>query len=332
MADDHPQAAAGQAGVQDLHQAALLLESPEERAHAVQVLEFRLLEHVGGAVEVDAHVLAGGRERPLAHGQDPLQQGVVEGLLFPHHLQQPGADRGEGEAGEVGVQVVGARLQVLLRQLLLHLDHLVGDEPGPGHHHHQDAGVREAHEVDVTEARAPHLGGEDEADLVGESRQEVRCVLHHFVGRDARGMELVRDGGRLAAGKGLVTHQGVHVYPVSLVGRHPAGAGVGMVEVAHALEVRHDVPDRGRGQGPVESAGEAVGADGGPRGDVKLDEGLQDVPAALIQNGAGHVLLQSESASPSPELYPDRSEGQAFRADPTAARPGVPAPLRPGRR
>ena len=56
------------AGVQDPHQPTLLLEGPEQGAHALEVLELRLREHVRGAVEVDARARLRRREGLLAEG------------------------------------------------------------------------------------------------------------------------------------------------------------------------------------------------------------------------------------------------------------------------
>ena len=182
VADQDADPVAGDAGVQDADEAPLLLERAEEGPHALEVLELRLGEDVRGAVEVDARLALGDGEGALAEGHHLLEERVVERLLLLHELEQARADLDERHAGEVGVQVVGAGLEVLGAEPLLDLDHLVGDDPGGRHHDHEDARVAEVHEVDVAEAGAGDVGGEDEAHVAAQPRQQVRGALHRLLG------------------------------------------------------------------------------------------------------------------------------------------------------
>jgi hypothetical protein len=241
------------------------------------------------AVEVDvAAVVVGLLEGALADRDHLLEQGVVEGLLFLHQVEQARADGSQRKAREVRVQVVRAGLEVVLAQLVLDLDHLVGHEAGARHQDDKDAGVGKAHEVDVAEGRARHVRHQDEPDVAAVLGQHVRRVLHHLVRRGVEVAHLGRDGGRVACRQGLMAHQGVDVDPVTLVGGHPPRARMRVGEVTEALEVRHDVPQGGRGDGPLEHPGQRLRSDRLAGGDVELDQRFQDVSASIVESRCCH--------------------------------------------
>ena len=75
----------------------------------------------------------------------------------------------------------------------------------------------------------------------------------------------------------------VDVHPVGLVGRHPAGRGVGLAQVALLLEHRHLVADGRRGH-----------ADGGVRGDVGRPDRLSGLDV-LPDDGPEDLDFRSSS-------------------------------------
>ncbi len=287
VADEDPDPVSRNASVQDADEAALLLEGLEERAHATQVFEFRLGDDIRGPVQVDAGLIALDRECLLAERDHVLEEGVVEGLFLPHELEEPRADDGQVHPREMGVEVVGAGLEVFGPQLLLHLHDLVGHDARGRHHHDQDPGGGEGDQVDVAEAGLGDVGGEDEAHVPAQARQQVRRALQYLVERALRAQRAL-DGGRVPGGEGLTTHQAVHEEAVTVVGGHPPRARVGVVEVTEGLQVGHDAAEGGGGEGAVEEARETLRAHRLPGLDMQLDEGAQDVLAAVVEARRGH--------------------------------------------
>ena len=73
--------------------------------------------------------------------------------------------------------------------------------------------------------------------------------------------------------------------PQALFGRHAPGAGMGRIEQAHGLQVRHDIADRGRRQGQRQALGQGARADRLAGGQKGFHQMAEDFARALAQRG-----------------------------------------------
>ena len=279
-------------------------------------------QDVRRAVERDAGLRLGQGERALSEADHLLQKRIVEGLLLSHQGQELLANGRQSHAREVDVQVVGAGLELVCAQPLVELDDLLGHEAGRCDHHHEDAPVRERHQVDVAEAGARDVRSDDEADVPAQTREKTRGVLHDLLGRGVLGREGGRHRGRVAGRERVAVHQAVHEEAVAVVGRNTPGTRVRVVEIPEGLEVGHDVPQRGRRQSAVDGSREALRADRLAGLDVKLDQSPEDLSPAIVKGCCEHTLLWKLYGGKEKRQALDFRGHQAGRSD---ARPQGPA-------
>src|SRR5262249_2278229 len=99
--------------------------------------------------------------------------------------------------------------------------------------------------------------------------------------------------------------------PVTLVGRHPPGAGMRLGDVTLLLEDGHLVTDRCRRHSQVMPLGQRLGPDWLLSGHVVLHDGTQPSKLAIGQ----HARLQ-------PSIYAPFTVANAPRGQPTRDTPG----------
>ena len=139
---------------------------------------------------------------------------------------------------------------------------------------------------------ADHLDGSHGGD-VSRRRHDQRRVLRQFGQQAGRvvqhlldlamgpGEELLHP---LALGAGQLGGEVVDEEAVALVGRHPAGAGVGVVEVPLALQQGEVVADRRSRHQQAGGAQHRRRADRLCRLDVLLHHGLEDGRLAFVEH------------------------------------------------
>ena len=152
---------------------------------------------------------------------------------------------GEREAAELGVEGRAQLAEAVVVEAVLAIQEPLVDPAGVGDEHGHEAGRGEHDELDVPDARAAERGVLGEGDLAGELGQEAHGAGEHVIQID----RLAEEGlDRLALTGGERTQVGelVDEDPVALVGRHPAGRGVGSRDQLLLFELRHVVADRGR--------------------------------------------------------------------------------------
>ncbi len=131
----------------------------------------------------------------------------------------------------------------------------------------------------------------DDGDLPGELREQPHRAADHVV--EVHGaVEEVLDGPALGRRQRLDPRQLVDEEPVALVGGDPAGAGVGLGDVALLLQHGHVVAHGGGRDAEPVPLRERLGADRLLRPDVVLDDGAQHFESAFAEHRA-HLQLWS---------------------------------------
>ena len=173
-------------------------------------------------------------------------------------------------------------------------------------HDHQHPRLRQRHELDALE----------DGVLVRRARWRSRRGARPRTARarrsTARGRTAARRRPARAAGPRRSTwsrvprrrfEQHVHVVAVAQVGRHPAGRGVGLPDVAHVLELGQDVADGGRRHTEPGAAAE------GGRGhrlaavDVVPHQGGQDPARALGEDRGRHGGVSTRMLTSARQKY-----------------------------
>ena len=100
-------------------------------------------------------------------------------------------------------------------------------------------------ELRAAHPRGVELRADDDRGVAGEPGQELARLVEQVLERAVRGGEEVGDRPPLADRERSGLGEVVDEVAVALVGRDPAGGGVGLDDVALALELGHVVADRG---------------------------------------------------------------------------------------
>ncbi len=173
--------------------------------------------------------------------QRPAREFVVEGLL-PTDLAGdalPGIlDR---QAAERAVEIVGRLVELALFHRLVDVDRLLVHHPRCRHQDDQEAAVIEAHELQMAEDRRGEARHDDDARIPGDIRQGATGALQLILDRqNAVTISLLDSLSPLDAQRAEL-EQGLDVIPVGFAGRDASGRGMRGNQVAHLLELRHDV-------------------------------------------------------------------------------------------
>src|ERR1700757_3697694 len=115
----------------------------------------------------------------------------------------------------------------------------------------------------------------------GRAREQLRPPCDQVRGAVAICLDLAADLGGRRLIEGPQLQQRIDEEPVTLVGGHAPGGGVGRGDEAELLEIRHHVAHRGRGELQARLARQGPRADRLAVTDVGLDEDPQQVLCPL---------------------------------------------------
>ena len=281
--DVHALAALGEA--EQLDQVTLGFEVREQLADALEVFEAAdVLQQIGLAAHDQALVVAelarpGGKPR-----LDHLLGELVELGLGRGQLPfDRGPGLGQGQAANVGVEIVGGLDEARRRQTGGQVDHAVLDALVVADQHHQRLAGLQRHELDVLEP-AHLLVGKDHAGAGRQAGDHLAGVGEHLLDRLlAPDPELGLDLAALVVGEVADLEQPVDEQPEAHLGRQPARRGVRGVDQPQMLQIRHDVADRGRRQGHRQMPRQIARAHGIAGRQIALDDLPEDGARALVE-------------------------------------------------
>ena len=138
----------------------------------------------------------------------------------------------------------------------------------------------------MLEARLLGARRRDHGGVVYALRQHRRRQAQPLSQLGVGLVKLVRDGTLLLGGQQRFLHQVLHVEAVAPLGWGTTGGGMQLMNVAHLLQRRHLVADRGRAHAQRIAAGDRLAGHRPCRGHVLLYNDLQDRTAALTQEVA----------------------------------------------
>ncbi len=254
----------------------LLLQRAQHTANRVDRVE--RLRH--GRRPADEHRLVGPVR--LDRGQGDRTQ-RIDCCVAAHRTFDRRADRlADRDRGQAGTDCGEHRVGGIDREFEVGILH----RPVGQHCHHRGVTARQPDDLQRTNrglipARPHHDGG-----IRGDLGEQVAGLVQQLLEAAVRGGEELSDALRRrpieVPGRGHV----VHVEPVALVGRHPAGGGVRLGDVTLLLQHGHLVAHRGRADVHPRRLGDMRRPHRLRGGDVLLDDRSQDRGLALVEHGA----------------------------------------------
>ena len=197
-------------------------------------------------------------------------------------------DRSAGDAlVQAGAQIADRPLVDQARQVDLPLL----DPAGVGDQHEHQPGVAQLDQLEVPHRRAVEDRVLDDGDVTRQLGEQPDGSRHHVVEVE-RAVEELLDRAALGTAQRLDGREPVDEQPVALVGRHPAGTGVGLGDVALFLQRRHVVA-HGRGRDPEV---------------VPLDQGLE--PTGSLVDTKSWTMARSTSSLRSSSTRTTSLDGQ----------------------
>ena len=231
------------------------------------------------AFHVEGMLLRQLLERGPREPQRARQQLVVERALLLEPREHRFAHVEQRQPGKFGVQVVGRLHEVVRPQVLAGIDHFLRDLPAARHHHHEDAGSAERHELETLQ-HGDRIAGKRKPDVAGGARHEMRHAGEQILD-ERRTLSLLAqpmlDDGRRPGALAALEQQ-VDEHAVAAVGRHAPGRGMRLMHVAAVLELREHAPDGRRRHAQPAFACEVLRRDRLARLDVLADERGQQPP------------------------------------------------------
>ena len=279
----HPDRARRSDLADQLEQDDLLLERLEDRPQRAGEVQHAAPGQVGRAGQRDA-LLAPLDQRLQQHGG---QRGHRPAQLAGHLVDQglrPAAASSESRCPP-SLSLISRRSSVTSSAAIGagQLDQPLLDPAGVGdHHQHQPGGARPGPAPGGGPAQRARLGYCTTATcrVSWASSRTVRCTTSS---RSTAPTRNALDRPALGRGERLDPGQPVDEEPVALVGRHPAGAGVRLADVALLLQHGHVVAHGGRGDAAGVPLDQGLAADRLLGGDVVLDDGAQHVELAIVE-------------------------------------------------
>ncbi|MPM47046.1 hypothetical protein SDC9_93754 [bioreactor metagenome] len=210
--------------------------------HSLDLLSPRLVQYVRG----------------IGHGLAQQQKYLRRDLVG--HVKEPFAHLVGGTVGEMGVQQVHKRGYLVRVQLQLGLDQLTL-HPVVTHHHHNDKTlVVHRKKIKVPGKKLFSPGGGGVYGIAFQRADRFPRLGHHPVQllhfQMERGVQLFR----LRHTELLAFHQLVDIHPISLRRGHPAGGGVGLLQISLFHQIRQFVSDRGGADRAPHLGGNGLGA------------------------------------------------------------------------
>ena len=293
-ADGHRQAPVEDV-LDELHHHELLLEDREHRADRLDGVEGR--RHARRAADEDVVGLAGRGQ--LAEGLDAAAHDGVERGVAAARAPAPGSARVPPRS--VGGQVGRGRRPARRRRCRAGRS-TVRFSTAPSDSTTTSSARRGTGPTSWTErmVAVSWRGAHHDGGVVGEVGQQAarapEQVLDLAVDVGEELAHLLALCGPERPGRAQVVDE----EPVALVGGDPAGAGVGLGQVAVALEGRHLAAHRGRRDLDPGVAGDVGRADRLGRLDVLRHHGVQDGRLAVVELGVGLGRSASGVLGPAP--------------------------------
>jgi hypothetical protein len=184
-------------------------------------------------------------------------------------------------SSELLVEVVRGALELIGREAALELDDAVLHLAVVEDEHYQHPVLGQRHEFDLGDRGRAGARQGDDAGEPGRAREQLRDGRNQVGGAVATRLDLAADLGGRRLIERTQLQQRIDEEAVTLVGRHPAGGGMGRGDEAELLEIRHHVADRSRGKLQARFARQGTRADRLAVADVGLDQDPQQVLCPL---------------------------------------------------
>ena len=245
QADSHRDFARGllQEAVQQLQDALLLFERPEQIAHfllgemQIGAHEIPRALHVNLRLRFDVEQSLG-----VKHGQ-LAQHGVVGGALLGQPPAKFQPDPRQLPAAEIVVHVIADRHQLVLWNRLVERHHAVAHHAVLGHHHHQHAAPGKRNQLHLIEHLRRLGKGRGDAQSARHLGEHVGGALHLPLHRIGAG-EFVPQPGQLMFGDASEI-QGSDIALKRLLGGNSSGGSVRLRQVPFFAQIGHYVANAG---------------------------------------------------------------------------------------
>ena len=151
------------------------------------------------------------------------------------------------------------------------------------HHHDDEAHFIDRDELEALDARLAPSARHAVHGVIDDARHHLPRLGDHAVCAAELGLELLVDLLRFCFGDLALFHQLVDVQAVTFRRRHASGGRVRLLKVAHFDQIRKLVADGRGAHRTAHLLGQRLGADRLSRGDVILDNALENLLFALGQ-------------------------------------------------
>ena len=175
-----------------------------------------------------------------------------------------------------------------VRCVSIELDRLTVDGSIAEHRNNQRVTRGQADDLHRAHRRQFGARPDDHRSMLGDLSEQVGRLMKQFFETAVGMIEERTDALRSRRVEATGGRDVVDEKPISLVGRHAAGGGVRLREVALLLEHRHLVANRGRTDPHTRQVGDMGRAHRLRRRDVLLHDGSEDGGLAFVE----HLALQ----------------------------------------
>ena len=202
----------------------------------------------------------------------------------PHDLVQQ--CRGKALRGKLrhgGIQQSRQKLQVRLINGHRELDQLVEHLVVAEHYHQDEAALSGLDQVKPGNRCTVAPGGSGDGGKIGGLGNQLCHFFHQLIHALDLFLDGIVNGFCFIHAEAVILHQLIHIQPVTRRGRDPSGAGMGLLQITHGRQVRHFVPDRGRGEIHVRQLRDRLGAHRLRSPDIKVHHTAQHLLFPLGQ-------------------------------------------------
>ena len=268
--------------VQDILHELLFLQHEQDFLHPLHIMEFRLLQELRRAAQVQALALL-----KIQGPSDDLHRRLIERFIhdfIADVLEAALLDCIQGLPGQALIDDLRHALEISEFRTGRHFNDLVLHKAGIRHDDGNHPVAVQRQKLQAAERGLGNLRCQHQRDILRHAGNDLGCLLKDFLDPlDSGPIPAVNDL-FFMTGHRLRRKKIIYIKAIALRGGNPPGRCVQLLEVAQHLQIRHFIANRCRTHTQIVFPGNGTRAHGLRRGNIIINDRLQNPLLTFIEH------------------------------------------------